>query len=112
MTCPDGALEPGEIVSALARLDGLNWPEISIRRFGEPTFAEWCRLSSRQSVVRAAGCCECCESVAQREPRPAVARWVCANGNETLLCGSCLGHWEANAADDPDLRHAISAGRL
>ena len=34
---------------------------------------------------------------------PAVARWVCGNGNVVLLCRKCLDCWFDNADDDPDL---------
>lgn len=37
---------------------------------------------------------------------PAVARWVCLNGNVVYLCQPCLDAWFDNADEDPSLEPA------
>lgn len=94
-----------DITSVIANLDDLDWVDISRRRFGTDRFADWCHLASREQLIRQAGYCTCCNSVANRPPVRAVARWVFANGNHELLCADCLDGWRVNAVDDPSLSY-------
>jgi hypothetical protein len=54
--------------------------------------------------------CDCCshlwENGRPRDRGPAVARWICSNGNPVWLCQSCLDIWFDNADNDPDLEPA------
>lgn len=56
------------------------------------------------------GRCDCCshtwENGRPRDRGPAVALWICGNGNPVRLCQSCLDAWFDNADDDPDLEPA------
>lgn len=71
-------------------------------------YARWHELNRRRATAFREGLCTCCAFIIRAgdpgaRPVRAVAEWTTQVGSRELLCASCLGRWQDNAADDESL---------